>query len=182
MAQTPPPPNKMAYVFLGNILAYISQISNFFKRWTFPKNQLFLYISYFTQSSMKTKIVISWSYIRNLEPNCQYSSCSSSYPEILAKYLSPPQYICRPLKTFACVSLRYRKRHGGWVAIVVVVCGKICGKMCGKIEKLSDGNKNWCVSRYGPRDYDSGDKRQKGKNTKRQKDTNTNRQKKKTGP
>ena len=30
----------------------------------------------------------------------------------------------------------------GWVAIVVVVCGKICGKMCGKIcgkiEKLSD--------------------------------------------
>ena len=43
---------------------------------------------------------------------------------------------------------------GGWVAIVVVVFGKICGKMCGKIEKLSDWNKNWCGSRYGPHDYD----------------------------
>ena len=38
-------------------------------------------------------------------------------------------------------------------------CGKICGKMCGKIEKLLDCNKNWCGSRYGPRDYDSGDKK-----------------------
>ena len=54
------------------------------------------------------------------------------------------------------VSLRYRKRHGGSVEIVVVVCGKICGNMCGnmcdkmcsKIEKLSDWNKNWCGSRY----------------------------------
>ena len=52
----------------------------------------------------------------------------------------------------------------GWVAIVVVVCGKICGKicgkmcgkMCGKIEKLSDWNKNCCGSRYGPPNYDSG--------------------------
>ena len=67
------------------------------------------------------------------------------------------------------------------MAIVVEVCGKICGKMCGKIcgemcgkiEKLSDWNTNWCVSRYGPHDYDSGDKktkRQKGKKTKSQKD------------
>ena len=45
---------------------------------------------------------------------------------------------------------------GGWMAILVVICGKICGKMCGKIEKLSDWNKNWCDSRYGPHDYDSG--------------------------
>ena len=66
------------------------------------------------------------------------------------------------------------------MAIVVVVCGKMCGticgkmhgKMCGKIEKLSDWNKNWCGSRYGPHDYDSADKK-----TKRQKDTNINRQK-----
>ena len=36
--------------------------------------------------------------------------------------------------------------------------------MCGKIEKLLDWNKNWCGSRYGPCDYDSGDKK-----TKRQK-------------
>ena len=28
--------------------------------------------------------------------------------------------------------------------------------MCGKIEKLLDWNKNWCGSRYGPHDYDSG--------------------------
>ena len=45
--------------------------------------------------------------------------------------------------------------------------------MCGKIEKLSDRNKNWCGSRYGPRDYDSGDKKtkiQKGKKTKILKD------------
>ena len=48
--------------------------------------------------------------------------------------------LCRPLKTFICVSLRYIKRCVGSVEIVVVVCGKICGnmcgKMCGKIEKL----------------------------------------------
>ena len=43
---------------------------------------------------------------------------------------------------------------------------------------------NWCGSRYGPCDYDSGDKktkrqkRQKGKTAKRQKDKNTKRQKK----
>ena len=28
--------------------------------------------------------------------------------------------------------------------------------MCGKIEKNSYWNKNWCGSRYGPHDYDSG--------------------------
>ena len=65
---------------------------------------------------------------------------------------------------------------GGWVAIVVVVCGKICGKicgeMCGKIEKLSDQNQNWCGSKYGPHDYDSGDK-----NTKRQKGKTDNKKK-----
>ena len=41
--------------------------------------------------------------------------------------------------------------------------------MCGKIEKLSDWNKNWCGSRYGPHDYDSGDKETKDKKAKRQK-------------
>ena len=55
-------------------------------------------------------------------------------------------------KHFVCVSLRYRKHHGGLVEIVVVVCGKfcgnMCGKMCGKIEKLLNWNKNWCGSRY----------------------------------
>ena len=45
------------------------------------------------------------------------------------------------------------------MAILVVVCGKMCGKMCGKIEKLLYWNKNWCGSRYGPCDYDSGDKK-----------------------
>ena len=58
------------------------------------------------------------------------------------------------------------------VAIVTVVCGKICGKMCGKIKKLSDWNKNWCGSRYGPHDYDSDDKktiRQKEKKKKKKK-------------
>ena len=41
-----------------------------------------------------------------------------------------------------------------------------------KLKKLLDQNKIWCGTRYGPRDYDSGDKktkRQKGKNAKRQK-------------
>ena len=28
-----------------------------------------------------------------------------------------------------------------------------------KLKKLSDWNKNWCGSRYGPHDYDSGDKK-----------------------
>ena len=32
----------------------------------------------------------------------------------------------------------------------------VCGKMCGNIEELSEWNKNWCGSRYGPHDYDSG--------------------------
>ena len=57
--------------------------------------------------------------------------------------------------------------------------------MCGKIEKLSDRNKNWCGSRYGPHDYHSGgkntkiqrDKKIKGKKTIRQKDKKTKRQK-----
>ena len=64
----------------------------------------------------------------------------------------------------------------GWVAKVVMVCGKLCGK----IEKLSDWNKNWCGSRHEPHDYDSGDKktkRQKDKRAKRQKDKKTKRQK-----
>ena len=76
--------------------------------------------------------------IRNLEPNCQ----SSTYSEIVAKSSQPLQNLCRPLKTFACVSLRYRKVVGGWMTILVVVCGKMGGKMGGKIEKLSDWNKN----------------------------------------
>ena len=41
--------------------------------------------------------------------------------------------LCRPLKTFVCISLRYRKHCGGSVEIVIVVCGKICGNMCGKM-------------------------------------------------
>ena len=56
----------------------------------------------------------------------------------------------------------------------------MCGEMRGKIEKLLDRNKNLCGSRYGPHDYDSGDKkpkRQKGKNEKRQKGKNEKRQK-----
>ena len=55
------------------------------------------------------------------------------------------------------------------MAIVVVVFGKIYCKMCGKIEKLSDWNKNWCGSRYGPLDYDSGDKKTKEKKRKKRK-------------
>ena len=56
------------------------------------------------------------------------------------------------------------------MAILVVVCGKMCGKMCGKIEKLSDWNKNLCGSRYGPRDYDSGDKKKKKKKKKKKRE------------
>ena len=33
--------------------------------------------------------------------------------------------------------------------------------MCGKIEKLLDQNKIWCGTRYGPHDYDSGNKNTK---------------------
>ena len=67
--------------------------------------------------------------------------------------------LCLPLKIFAGLSkhlpvflLGTENVVGGWMAILVVVCGK----MCGNIEKLSDWNKNWCGSRYGPHDYDSG--------------------------
>ena len=69
---------------------------------------------------------------------------------------------------------------------MLVVCGKIsgkiCGEMCGQIEKLSDWNKKWCGSRYGPHDYDmvTKDKKtkktKKNKKTKRQKDKKTKRQ------
>ena len=41
--------------------------------------------------------------------------------------------------------------------------------MCGKIEKLSDWNTNWYGSRYGPCDYDSGDKKSKRQNDKKYK-------------
>ena len=66
-----------------------------------------------------------------------------------------------------------------WVAIVVVVFGKIYGKMCGKIEKLSDWKKNWCGSRYGPLDYDSGDKKTKDKKTKRKRKKEEKKERKK---
>ena len=106
-----------------------------------------------------------------------------------APRLSPNLH--NPLKIFAGLSkhvhvflLGTENIMGGWVAIVVVVCGKICGKMCnkmcGKIEKLSDWNKNLCGSKYGPHDYDSGSKktkRQKGKKAKMQKDKKAKRQK-----
>ena len=58
------------------------------------------------------------------------------YPHLLregkAHLNNKKTLIIRPLKTFACVSLRYRKRCWG-VTIVVVVCGKICGKICDKM-------------------------------------------------
>ena len=73
-----------------------------------------------------------------------------------------------PLKPFACVYRKCCVGGGGGKS----VSGKICGEMCHKIKKLSDWNKNWCGSRYGPHDYDSGDKktkRQKGKKKKTKK-------------
>ena len=118
------------------------------------------------------------SHISRLEPNCWYSyfSSSCSLSEIVAKSLPPPQNLCRPLKTFACGSLRYRKRWGWGGGVTIVV--EVCGEMCGKIEKLSDWNKNWCGNRYWPRDYDSGDKKtKKPKDKKDKKDNNKKRQK-----
>ena len=53
-----------------------------------------------------------------------------------AKSLQTPQNLCRPLKTFACVSLRYRKRSWVGGGNIGSVCSKMCGKMCGKIETL----------------------------------------------
>ena len=71
-------------------------------------------------------------YIINLEQKCQCCYCSCCC-DIVAKSLQPPQNLHRPLKTFTCVSLRYKKNIVGvQVGIVVVVCGKICGKMCGR--------------------------------------------------
>ena len=57
--------------------------------------------------------------------------------------------LCLSLKIFACLSKHLpvfllgteNVVGGGWMAILVVVCGKICGKMCGKIEKLAGGPK-----------------------------------------
>ena len=66
---------------------------------------------------------------------------------------------------------------GGWMALVVVVCGDICGKMCGKIKNC------WIRTKYGVvLDMDPvimivETKRQKGKKTKRQKDKKAKRQK-----
>ena len=54
----------------------------------------------------------------------------------------------QPLKTFACVSLRYKKYPWWGVCVCVAIVVVVCGEMCGKIEKLSDWNKNWCGSRY----------------------------------
>ena len=71
---------------------------------------LSIFFNYFCWSSVYPLL---WN-IRNLEPNCQYSSwSSSSYSKIVTKSLPPPQNLCRPLKTFACVSLRYRICCGG---------------------------------------------------------------------
>ena len=91
-------------------------------------------------------------------------------------------------QTFACVSLWYIKRHGGWMTIVVLVCGyicgNICGKMCGKIEKNLDQKKigvvlnmDTMIMKKTKRQKDKKAKRQKGKNAKMQKGKKTKRQK-----
>ena len=65
---------------------------------------------------------------------------------------------------------------GGWMAIVVVVCGKICVKICGKIGKNCQIRaKIGVVVDMDPMimivvTKRQKDKIQKGKNTKRQKD------------
>ena len=79
-------------------------------------------------------------HIRNLELNC---SCC----EFLAKSLQPPQNLHRPLKTCACVSLRYSKYSGEWVGIVILLCGKTFDNVCCNIENLIRNIKTFsCVS------------------------------------
>ena len=121
--------------------------------------------------------------------NYQKPRTSTPVPPAPAPRLSPN--LCNPLKIFAGLSKHLPVFLLGtenvvWgMAIVEVVfgkfcakmCSKVCSKMCGKTEKLSDWNKNWCGSRYGPHDYDSGDKKTKDKKTKRQKDKKAKRQK-----
>ena len=67
---------------------------------------------------------------------------------------------------------------GGWVAIVVVVCGKLCGQICGKcvvkcVIKLKNcwiGTKIGVVVDMDPMIMIVVTKIQKGKKAKRQKD------------
>ena len=77
--------------------------------------------------------------IRNLELKCEYSC--SSFCSIVAKSSQPLQQ---------CF-------------------GKKCGKICGKIERLLDWYKNLCDSRYGPHEYDGGDRKTKRQNIKKAK-------------
>ena len=81
----------------------------------------------------------------NISAGIENTNSQQTFACVSLRYrtLHPPQNLCRPLKTFPCVSLRYRKHcgGGGWMAILVVVCGKMCGKMCGKIEKFRIGTK-----------------------------------------
>ena len=58
--------------------------------------------------------------------------------------------LCIPLKSFAGLSKHLpvfllgteNVVGGGWIAILVVVCGKICGKMCGKMCGKKSKKKN----------------------------------------
>ena len=80
----------------------------------------------------------------NISAGIENTNSQQTFACVSLRYrtLQTPQNLCRPLKSFACVSLRYRKCCGGWMAILVVVCGKICGKMCGKKLKNNNNNNN----------------------------------------
>ena len=79
------------------------------------------------QNYQKSVENLCWiNYIRNLEPNCQYScsSCSSSSQDCSQIFASPS----KSLKASQNICL-YTKHRGRGVAIVVVVCGEMCGKI-----------------------------------------------------
>ena len=122
---------------------------------------------------------------QNLEPNCEYSSSSSScsskivaFKDFFCVKIFPGAYgLSKHLPVFLLGTENFM---GGWMAIVVVVCGNICGKMCGKIKKLLDQKKFGVVLDLDPvimLVVTKRQKRQKGKKAKRQKDKNAKRQK-----
>ena len=117
-------------------------------------DHIILYLQRSKQIEIGTlEINVNFPLIRNLEPNCQ-SSYSYSYSSVPRLSLAKIFFVQRFLKHLPVFLLGTENVVGGWMAILVVVCGKhlpvfllgtenfmggwmailvvVCGKMCGK--------------------------------------------------
>ena len=67
-------------------------------------------------SILKTFSQLDWSFLQKPRTELSQTTLAAAVaapPRLLPKSSEPPQNLCRSLKTFTCVSLRYIKHQGG---------------------------------------------------------------------